>query len=40
MIIGVKEKIYNFDSYSVFLATATNIPVRLKTGFVIQGCIW
>ncbi len=30
----------NFDPYSVFLAIATNIPVWLKTGFVLQGHIW
>ncbi len=29
----------NFDPY-VFLAIATNIPQRLKTGFVVQGHIW
>ncbi len=28
---------YNFDSYNVFLAIATNIPQRLKTIFIIQG---
>ncbi len=28
---------YNFDPYSVFLAIATNLPQRLKTGFVVQG---
>ncbi len=27
----------NFDPYNVLLATATNIPVLLKTGFVLQG---
>ncbi len=27
----------NFDPYSVFLAIATNIPVLLMTGFVLQG---
>ncbi len=33
--------IYNFDLYSVLLAIATNIPVWLKTGFVvIQGHIF
>ncbi len=33
--------IYNFDPYSVFLAIATNIPVWLKTGFVVvQGHIF
>ncbi len=35
-----KRKIDNFDPYNVFLAIATNIPVRLKTGFVVQGHIW
>ncbi len=34
-----KRKIDNFDSYNVFLAIATNIPQRLKTGFVLQGDI-
>ncbi len=29
----------HFDPYNVFLAIATNIPVRLKTGFVVQGHI-
>ncbi len=29
-------KIYIFDPYNVFLAIATNIPQRLKTGFVVQ----
>ncbi len=38
MIFGIK-KIYNFDPYNVFLAIATNIPQRLKTGFVVQGHI-
>ncbi len=37
MIFGIKEKIYNFDPYNVFLAFATNISQRLKTGFVVQG---
>ncbi len=32
-----KRKIDNFDPYNVFLAIATNIPVLLKTGFVLQG---
>ncbi len=26
----------NFDPYDVFLDIATNIPVLLKTGFVLQ----
>ncbi len=34
-----KIKINNVDPYNVFLAIATNIPVLLKTGFVIQGRI-
>ncbi len=34
-----KIKINNFDPYNVFLAIATNIPQRLKTGFVVQGHI-
>ncbi len=38
MIFGIKE-IDNFDLYNVFLAIATNIPQRLKTGFVVQGHI-
>uniref|UniRef100_A0A8C2JN58 Cell migration inducing hyaluronidase 1 n=1 Tax=Cyprinus carpio TaxID=7962 RepID=A0A8C2JN58_CYPCA len=32
-----KLKINKFDPYNVFLAIATNIPQRLKTGFVVQG---
>ncbi len=35
-----KRKIDNFDPYNVFLAIATNIPKRLKTGFVVQGHIY
>ncbi len=30
----------NFDPYNAFLAIATNIPVLLKTGFVVQGHIF
>ncbi len=30
----------HFDPYNVFLAIATNIPQRLKTGFVVQGHIY
>ncbi len=30
----------NFDPYNFFLAIATNIPQRLKTGFVLQGHIY
>ncbi len=36
MIFGIKEKSI-FDPYNVLLAIATNIPQRLKTGFVVQG---
>ncbi len=36
---GHKRKIDNFDTYNVCLAIATNIPVLLKTGFVLQGHI-
>ncbi len=32
-----KRKINNFDPHNVFLAIATIIPQRLKTGFVVQG---
>ncbi len=32
-----KRKMYHFDPYNVFLAIATNIPQRLKTGFVCPG---
>ncbi len=28
---------YNFDSYNVLLAIATNISVLLMTAFVLQG---
>ncbi len=38
MIFGIKD-IYNFDPYNVFLAIATNIPVLLMTGFVVQDHI-
>ncbi len=34
-----KWKIDHFDPYNVFLAITTNLPQRLKTGFVIQGHI-
>jgi len=33
------EKIYNFDPYNVLLSISTNIPVLLRTAFVIQGHI-
>ncbi len=32
-----KIKMYNFNPYNVLLAIATNIPQRLKTGFVLQA---
>ncbi len=38
MIVGIKE-IYHFDPHNVLLAIATNIPVLLMTGFVVQGHI-
>ncbi len=34
-----KRKIDHFEPYNVLLAIATNIPQRLKTGFVVQGHI-
>ncbi len=37
-IVALKKKKDIFDPYNVFLAIATNIPVRLKTGFVVCGC--
>ncbi len=33
-------KINSFDPFNVVLAIATNIPQRLKTGFVVQGHIY
>ncbi len=36
MIFVIERNIY-FDPYNVFLPTATNIPQRFKTGFVVQG---
>ncbi len=32
-----KRKIYNFDPYNVLLSIATNRPVWLKTGFVVEA---
>ncbi len=32
-----KRKIYNFDPFNVFLAVATNIPMLLMSGLVVQG---
>ncbi len=40
MIFGIKEKWIILDNPNVFLAIATNIPVLLMTGFVIQGHIY
>ncbi len=40
MFFWHKRKIDNFDPYNVFLAIATNILQRLKTGFVVQGHIY
>ncbi len=37
MIFGIKGKMDHFDPYNVLLAIATNIPVWLMTGFVLQG---
>ncbi len=39
MIFAILRKIDNFDPFNVFLAITTNIPQRLKTGFVLQGHI-
>ncbi len=39
MIVWHKIKIYHFDPYNVLLAIATNIPMLLITGFVLQGHI-
>ncbi len=40
MIFGIKEKSKKFYPYNVILAIATNIPVLLMTGFVLQGHIY
>jgi len=40
MIFGIIEKSIYFAPYNVLLAIATNRPVLLMTGFVIQGNIW
>ncbi len=31
---------YNFEPYNVLLSIATNIPVLLMNGFVLQGHIY
>ncbi len=38
MVEGL-AKLCNFDPYNVFFSIATNIPLLLKTGFVVQGHI-
>ncbi len=38
MIFGIKEKIIILTH--TILAIITNIPVLLKTGFVVQGHMW
>ncbi len=39
MMFGIKEKLIILTHTMYFLAIATNIPVLLKTGFVVQGHI-
>ncbi len=36
MIFGIKENLTIFTQAMFFLAIAANIPVQLKTGFVVQ----
>ncbi len=38
--VGNLQNLQSFDLYNVFLATAANIPVLLKTGFVVHGHIF
>ncbi len=38
MIFGMKWK-NSFDPYNVLFAVATNIPMRILNGFVVQGHI-
>ncbi len=40
MIFGIKEKLIILTHTMYFLAIATNILQRLKTGFVVQGHIY
>ncbi len=40
MIFGIKEKLIILTHAMYFLAIATNIPQRLKTGFLLQGHIY
>ncbi len=39
MIFSIKEKYIILTHTVYFLPFATNIPVQLKTGFVVQGHI-
>ncbi len=36
-LLSLRSFADNFDPYNVLLAIATNIPVQLMTGFVVQG---
>ncbi len=40
MIFWHKRKIDHFDPNYIFLPIAANIPLLLKTGFVVQGHIF
>ncbi len=39
LIFGIKEKLIIL-THAVYFCIATNIPQRLKTGFVLQGHIY